>query len=67
MLGIPNAGLVNGGAAKLFIAFAFGTGAFGLFIGGMMEYRANAIGGTLRVESTEGRGTSVTCRVPHKR
>ena len=33
----------------------------------MMEYRANAIGGTLRVESTEGRGTSVTCRVPHKR
>ena len=33
----------------------------------MMEYRANAIGGTLKVESTEGRGTSVTCRVPHKR
>ena len=34
MLGIPNAGLVNGDAAKLFIAVAFGTGAFGLFIGG---------------------------------
>jgi PAS domain S-box-containing protein len=33
----------------------------------MMEYRANAIGGTLRVESTERRGTSVTCRVPYKR
>ena len=33
----------------------------------MMEYRANAIGGTLKVESTKGRGTSVTCRVPHKR
>ena len=33
----------------------------------MMEYRANAIGGTLKVESKEGRGTSVTCRVPHKR
>jgi PAS domain S-box-containing protein len=33
----------------------------------MMEYRANAIGGTLRVESTQRRGTSVTCRVPHKR
>ena len=32
-----------------------------------MEYRANAIGGTLRVESTQRRGTSVTCRVPHKR
>jgi uncharacterized protein len=47
MLGIPNAGLVNGDAAKLFIAVALGTGAFGLFIGGMMEYRANNIfGGT---------------------
>jgi uncharacterized protein len=47
MLGIPTAGLVNGGAATLFIAVAFGTGAFGLFIGGMMEYRANNIfGGT---------------------
>jgi PAS domain S-box-containing protein len=33
----------------------------------MMEYRANAIGGTLRLESKEARGTSVTCRVPHKR
>ena len=33
----------------------------------MMEYRANAIGGTLRVESTQRRGTSVTCRVPRKR
>ena len=33
----------------------------------MMEYRANAIGGTLRVESTKRRGTSVTCRVPCKR
>jgi len=33
----------------------------------MMEYRANAIGGTLRLESTESRGTNLTCRVPHKR
>ena len=33
----------------------------------MMEYRANAIGGTLRVESTKRRGTSVTCRVPCER
>jgi signal transduction histidine kinase len=33
----------------------------------MMQYRANAIGGTLRVESTEHRGTSVACRVPYKR
>ena len=31
----------------MFIAVAFGTGAFGLFIGGLMEYRANNIfGGT---------------------
>lgn len=43
MLGIPNAGLVTGDAATLFIAVAFGTGAFGLFIGGIMEYRANNI------------------------
>jgi signal transduction histidine kinase len=33
----------------------------------IMEYRANAIGGTLRVESTKRRGTTVTCRVPCKR
>ena len=47
MLGIPNAGLITGAAATIFIAVAFGTGAFGLFIGGMMEYRANNIfGGT---------------------
>ena len=32
----------------------------------MMEYRANAIGGTLSVKSTERGGTSVTCRVPYK-
>ncbi|PZR75249.1 MAG: hypothetical protein DLM73_05680, partial [Chthoniobacterales bacterium] len=30
----------------------------------IMQYRARAIGGTLRVESTRNRGTSVTCRVP---
>jgi PAS domain S-box-containing protein len=33
----------------------------------MMEYRANAIGGRLMVESTKHRGTTVTCRVPCKR
>lgn len=33
----------------------------------MMEYRANAIGGMLKVESTKRRGTSVICRVPCKR
>jgi hypothetical protein len=47
MLGIPNAGLITDAAATIFIAVAFGTGAFGLFIGGVMEYRANNIfGGT---------------------
>jgi signal transduction histidine kinase len=33
----------------------------------MMEYRANAIGGTLKMAPREGPGTSVTCRVPRKR
>ncbi len=33
----------------------------------IMEYRARAAGGTLQVESTRGRGTSVTCRVPLKK
>jgi PAS domain S-box-containing protein len=33
----------------------------------MMEYRAKTIGATLTVESSKGRGTSVTCRVPRKR
>jgi PAS domain S-box-containing protein len=33
----------------------------------MMEYRANAIGGTLTIESAASRGTSVTCRIPCKR
>ncbi len=47
MLGIPNAGLITGEAATIFIPVAFGTGAFGLFIGGMMEFRANnTFGGT---------------------
>lgn len=47
MLGIPNAGLITGEAAMIFVAVVFGTGAFGLFIGGLMEYRANNIfGGT---------------------
>lgn len=33
----------------------------------IMQYRAHAIGGTLQVESTKSRGTTVTCRVPLKR
>ena len=33
----------------------------------IMQYRAHAIGGTLKVESTQSRGTTVTCRVPFKR
>lgn len=31
---------------------------------GIMRYRARMIGGTLSVESTYGRGTTVTCRFP---
>jgi two-component system CheB/CheR fusion protein len=33
----------------------------------IMQYRAHAIGGTLKVESTQSRGTTVTCRVPSTR
>jgi PAS domain S-box-containing protein len=32
----------------------------------MMQYRANASGGTLTIESKRGRGSKVTCRVPAK-
>ena len=32
----------------------------------MMQYRANVSGGTLKVESKQGKGTKVTCRVPVK-
>lgn len=43
MLGIPNSGLITPEATPLFVAVAFGTGALGLFVGGLMEYRANNI------------------------
>jgi PAS domain S-box-containing protein len=33
----------------------------------IMKYRAHAIGATLNIESTKGRGTTVTCCVPSKR
>ena len=81
MLGIPNAGLITGAAATIFIAVAFGTGAFGLFIGGLMEYRANNIfGGTfalfysafllttaimLRVFAKEMEGPGLCRRIRH--
>lgn len=45
MLGIPNSGLITAGAAGVFPAVAFGTGAFGLLIGGLMEFRANNVFG----------------------
>jgi signal transduction histidine kinase len=32
----------------------------------MMQYRASVSGGTLKVESKQGKGTRVTCRVPVK-
>jgi succinate-acetate transporter protein len=43
MLGIPNSGLITAGAVGVFSAVAFGTGAFGLLIGGLMELRANNV------------------------
>jgi succinate-acetate transporter protein len=45
MLGIPNSGLITADAAAAFSAVAFGTGAFGLLIGGLMELRANNVFG----------------------
>lgn len=45
MLGIPTSGLITADAAGAFVAVAFGTGAFGLLIGGLVELRANNIFG----------------------
>jgi uncharacterized protein len=45
MLGIPNSGLITADAAPAFTAVAFGTGAFGLLIGGLAELRANNVFG----------------------
>jgi uncharacterized protein len=45
MLGIPNSGLITADAVAAFPAVAFGTGAFGLLIGGLMEFRANNVFG----------------------
>lgn len=45
MLGIPNSGLITADAVGAFAAVAFGTGAFGLLIGGLMELRANNVFG----------------------
>lgn len=50
MLGIPNAGLIAPGAGTVFAAVAFGTGFLGLFVGGLLEFRANNIfGGSFAV------------------
>jgi uncharacterized protein len=50
MLGIPSAGLIDPDAVGAFAAVAFGTGAVGLLIGGLMELRANNVfGGSFAV------------------
>ncbi len=50
MLGIPNAGLIAPAAVTVFAAVAFGTGFLGLFVGGLLELRANNIfGGSFAV------------------
>lgn len=47
VLGLVNTGLVTSDAGGIFIPVAMATGAFGLGIGGLWEYRANNIfGGT---------------------
>lgn len=45
MLGIPSAELIAPEAVGAFAAVAFGTGAVGLLIGGLMELRANNVFG----------------------
>lgn len=40
---------------------AAGSGGIGLHT---MKYRARAISGTLMIESSEGKGTTVICRAP---
>jgi uncharacterized protein len=47
VLGFVTADLVTNEASAIFVPVALGTGALGLFIGGLLEYRANNVfGGT---------------------
>lgn len=50
MLGMADAHIFTPNAIGIFVPVAFGTGAFGLLIGGLWEFRANNIfGGTFAV------------------
>lgn len=50
VLGIVNTNIVTSEAGSFFIPVAIGTGALGLFTGGLLEYRANNLfGGTFAV------------------
>jgi succinate-acetate transporter protein len=47
VLGFVTANIVTSAAGAIFVPVAFATGALGLFIGGLLEYRANNVfGGT---------------------
>jgi GPR1/FUN34/yaaH family len=43
VLGLPTSRIISPDALGIFVPVAFGTGALGLFIGGLWEYRANNI------------------------
>jgi uncharacterized protein len=45
VLGLPTSRIISPDALGIFVPVAFGTGALGLFIGGLWEYRANNIFG----------------------
>ncbi len=50
ILGLIDTGILSGGAVPLFVAVAIGTGALGLLIGGLWEFRGgNLFGGTFGV------------------
>lgn len=50
MLGLLNTGILDGRAAAMFVPVAMGTGALGLLIGGLWDFRANnQFGGTFGV------------------
>ena len=45
VLGLPTSRIISPDTLGIFVPVAFGTGALGLFIGGLWEYRANNIFG----------------------
>jgi succinate-acetate transporter protein len=46
VLGLPTSRIISPDALGIFVPVAFGTGALGLFIGGLWEYRATELRGS---------------------